>query len=1436
MAMRKSNNTKIDQSESTLTGSGGLRRDKEQVEDGRSVEKNDSGLWRLNAEKKRGCYGNWRPKEHFADFRARKSYSAPDARFSSHRPEFSLLFLLLRLRRRIMASTPSPSDFPPLPGGSSSPSPPNRLWKHFFAPTVSNPSDLHFTFHPSEPDIIPFSCEKLAKGTESCNLSLVGYSIGRRPFYEALLGFMKKTWALKGSLQLLSLSDGFFLLCFTCFEDYDKIWAKGVWFLLGKPFILHKWHPKFKPVKEDFSSVLIWIKIHDLPLACWNSEGISRIASKVGIPVAADNLTSQRTRLTFARVCVLVDKDSKYPEEIDVSLDGDVISLKVQYEWRPSPCIHCKSLIQFSASFPSNPQSSFVQTEHPHVAVSKERQNRGRSFSRKPNFRRNSTPRSSPMASKEFIPHSSPQVLNDNVVKPKDNPISNCFGQTLHYHPHSPTAPPSSKDHDPPPGLDTLDNVIDKGKDIIEATPISNLNSPNVDDFPAPTNVEDFPQQQDSFSSSDTLATGDKSELGKNLKGKQNQASSLGTKKKPARGSRVKNLLRTFSPDVSAILGCLEYQGLDMLYILENRILLSTLQDPSFELAQTIFPSECSCHNFDLSSSGRIWVKWNASKIHFQPSTITPRLISGMVHAGSDDRLSLWSLITNSDPLVTSPGFCWETSTAVGNKLTWFNQRMDSPIHIKLDRALVNVSWGSHFPNSFCSFQSPVCSDHCPVILHPGDVASIHHRQFKSAVKKENWAHYSNINAQLSNLHREQDFWMAKIQQDPLNSLFNASLKDINCKIVNLSSMMASWVAQRAKVNWLKHGEDDLKFLYAKIRSRRSKMQAANNLCHSNFNLEGIQDIIRHFQELYNPTLSNQENLVIHPIGSCIPECLIPSLTLSVNTCEIRKAVFSGSSTSSPAPDGFNFHFYKSGWTIIGPLLIKAVSSFFSKGFMPRGVKTTALALIPKHNHASVIFDFRPIALCNVIYKIIAKIIANRLAPIMSSIISNNQAGFVKSRVSIDNILLAKEILATCSKKGQKPFCAKIDIRKAFDTVSGRFLTDRLYQKGFLHKVVNWIKACINDVNFSIITKGALEGYFPSSAGLRQGFPLSPLLFCIAMDAFSASLDDGGFKGFSFDGYNISHLLYADDVLIFGEANVDNCNILTRVLNSFANSSGLHINLGKSCLPSINAIVFAYNCAVISRMYNSTSLFSTWLRKLYISPWRPPNSHATKFWKSICNTAVIAKSYFKFRISELAPFSILWDHWCNDATLSDTVIGDSILNDLSEDATVSLIISGNSWVLPDNLFPYIKNIITANYIHQNSDICLLWENAGIGYFSTYINGFYKQENVCTWAHLIWHTKSVLRYSVFSWMSVLGALKIADALLKRNILVPPSCGLCHAVPESTSLLFFECSYSYSVISRLLPIANGSLQSAADQVCGRTAFCLHPALFSFGFLHG
>ncbi|KAL0904402.1 hypothetical protein M5K25_026506 [Dendrobium thyrsiflorum] len=232
-------------------------------------------------------------------------------------------------------------------------------------------------------EIVPFNKAFTDVAASEWNLSLVGYSVGKRPYYETLLSTAKRIWKLKGTFQLIALSDGFFLFKFCNEEDYDMVWSKGAWFFQGKPFIFQKWTKNFHPTRENFSSVPIWVRIHDLPLVCWNSEGISKIASKIGIPIAVDSLTAAKTRLTYARVCIQVLVTSTLPDSVPISIEDEVIHLKIHYEWKPSTCSTCNSLAHPSSLCPSNPQN-LQDRPPPPRGRSTSRQARGKRTSRPP--------------------------------------------------------------------------------------------------------------------------------------------------------------------------------------------------------------------------------------------------------------------------------------------------------------------------------------------------------------------------------------------------------------------------------------------------------------------------------------------------------------------------------------------------------------------------------------------------------------------------------------------------------------------------------------------------------------------------------------------------------------------------------------------------------------------------------------------------------------------------------------------------------------------------------------------------------------------------------------------------------------------------------------------------------------------------------------------
>lgn len=150
----------------------------------------------------------------------------------------------------------------------------------------------------------------------------------------------------------------------------------------------------------------------------------------------------------------------------------------------------------------------------------------------------------------------------------------------------------------------------------------------------------------------------------------------------------------------------------------------------------------------------------------------------------------------------------------------------------------------------------------------------------------------------------------------------------------------------------------------------------------------------------------------------------------------IRKVLFGMAADKSPGPDGYTSEFFRATWPITGKDFVHAVQSFFDKGFLPKGINSTILALIPKTDTATSMKDYRPISCCNVIYKVISKILASRLKKLLPSVISLKQSAFVKDRLLMENVLLASELVKSYHKTSVTSRCAmKIDISKAFDSV-----------------------------------------------------------------------------------------------------------------------------------------------------------------------------------------------------------------------------------------------------------------------------------------------------------------------------------------------------------------------------------------------------------------
>lgn len=250
------------------------------------------------------------------------------------------------------------------------------------------------------------------------------------------------------------------------------------------------------------------------------------------------------------------------------------------------------------------------------------------------------------------------------------------------------------------------------------------------------------------------------------------------------------------------------------------------------------------------------------------------------------------------------------------------------------------------------------------------------------------------------------------------------------------------------------------------------------------------------------------------------------------------------------------------------------MQEFFMHGRLKPSFNHTFLALIPKIPGAARVEQFRPIALCIVTLKIITKIVAGRLRTYLTEIIHPSQAAFIPHRTIFDNIIINHEIMRYMhSKKGHTGYMAiKIDLAKAYDRVEWGVLNLIMASIGFNEKFIELIMECVTTARYSILLNGSPFGYFPAARGLRQGDPLSPTLFTIFSDILSRLLAkaeaDGLLSGVkvSRTSPKVTHLMYADDVVIYRKKTVHEAAVVRDILQKYFACTGQELNWSKSSI------------------------------------------------------------------------------------------------------------------------------------------------------------------------------------------------------------------------------------------------------------------------------
>ena len=267
----------------------------------------------------------------------------------------------------------------------------------------------------------------------------------------------------------------------------------------------------------------------------------------------------------------------------------------------------------------------------------------------------------------------------------------------------------------------------------------------------------------------------------------------------------------------------------------------------------------------------------------------------------------------------------------------------------------------------------------------------------------------------------------------------------------------------------------------------------------------------------------------------------------------------------SPGNDGIPIEFYKKFLPLINDCFIRCANEFFEKGEFSHSQKHAIITLIEKRGKdRSLIENWRPISLVNVDAKILSKVIALRLKNVLPHIIHHNQTGYIKDRFIAETIRSIYDIMDWTANENIPDLIIFIDFQKAFDSIEWDFLFKCIEAFNFGSDFLRWVKLFYNNVQSCIMNNGRTSKSSQLERGVRQGDPLSPYLFVVAVETLAIAIrQNPAIKGITIGKEETKLLQYADDTTAV-LADTNSATVLFQLLDLFKNISGLKINSTKT--------------------------------------------------------------------------------------------------------------------------------------------------------------------------------------------------------------------------------------------------------------------------------
>ncbi|OMO67492.1 reverse transcriptase [Corchorus capsularis] len=738
-----------------------------------------------------------------------------------------------------------------------------------------------------------------------------------------------------------------------------------------------------------------------------------------------------------------------------------------------------------------------------------------------------------------------------------------------------------------------------------------------------------------------------------------------------------------------------------------------------------------------------------------------------------------------------------------GQSFTWSGVRDGMVIKERLDRCLVNLDWFELSERSKKKFKYEATwneSEDCKRIIREGwELAVDGNPTYKVVCKLK------RCRSLLKNWCKEKDKHKKSKENlikaiadinDKGDSLEDRDLvKDLESRLRNIWQEEETYWHQRARVNWLKCGDSNTKYFHQTTLKRR-QFNKILKLKKGDEWIEKEDEIMGEFLRYYEGLFTTRGDRDWDRVLQCVPEVVTremnESLLVSITDEEVKQAVFQMGELKSLGPDGFNGQFFQTHWEVVQEDICNMVKNFFRSGKILKEINCTEIVLIPKVKSPESVTQFRPISLCNYIYKIISKLMVNRMKQFMGSLVTEEQSAFVEGRQIHDNVLVAQEVfhyLRVKKRGGSYDVAIKIDMSKAYDRVEWDFLYALLLKLGFL--------SCPE----------------------------------------------------------LSHLLFADDSLFFMKADPDNCGKLFDILQEYSAASGQEINLEKSNLIfssntpqeheserkihwcSWDAMTLpkteggmgfkdleVFNRALLAKqawraMNNSNALWVKVLKGIYF-----PNSdfmkakkgaRASWSWHSLLDGRDFLNDHIQWQVGNGAQIHIWDDKWVPDIgrlTASGNFSSqkpDKVAEIINHNQRVWDIEPVKQWITKDEQ-DAICRIPLGVFEREDKRV---WPHNTSGQYSVKSGYFILKNNMSSsqnpnrassshnvdhtiWK-FIWKLTCPNKIKTFLWRCCRNALPTAMGLFKRNCRDSGLCSICGQGEETIEHILLTCDWTRGV---------------------------------------